>query len=377
MFQRPQHLLSRFAGKYRVFFWEEPVFEGEFPCLKVVQTPHGVHTIVPHIPRGLSQEEQNSVQEMLLSDLVRERRIRNSVLWYYTPMAVHFSRQLHMQAAAVVYDCMDELSAFRGAPIGLRTAEATLFARADLVFTGGQTLHKAKKRQHSRVYCFPSSIDRDFFKSARKDCREPDDQIAIPRPRLGYSGVIDERMDVDLLKAVAALRPDWHFVMVGPVVKISESDLPKARNIHWLGAKKYSDLPAYMAGWDVGLLPFARNESTRFISPTKTPEYLAAGLSVVSTSIADVVRPYGSEGLVHIADTPGEFIAAAEQAIATRHSKARLAKVDKFLGQMSWDATWERMATLVEDVAREAEPVPERRLPTTLPSSPPSFATGD
>jgi glycosyltransferase involved in cell wall biosynthesis len=391
VFQRPQHLLSRFAQHHRVFFWEEPVFDHATPYLEMTQTAQGVCVLVPHLPAsiapsgvasapaGLAEDERNRLQQMLLSDLVAKKRINDCVLWYYNPMAVHFSRLLRAQV--VVYDCMDELSGFRGAPMGLRAAEAALFARADLVFTGGQSLHKAKKRQHSNVYCLPSSIDRDFFHSARRYCAEPNcqpsDQFAIPRPRLGYSGVIDERMDVDLLRDAAALRPDWQFVMVGPVVKISEEELPKAPNIHWLGGKPYNELPLYMAGWDVGLLPFARNESTRFISPTKTPEYLAAGLPVVSTSIADVVRPYGVEKLVHIADDPSEFVQSAEQAMLSRNSRQRLASVDKFLAQMSWDVTWSRMAELVERVARDAQPIAARRLPAALSSPPPSFAVGD
>jgi UDP-galactopyranose mutase len=231
----------------------------------MTKTDQGLCVLVPHLPAALSENERDRVQEMLLADLVLNKKIRDCVLWYYNPMAIHFSRRLPAQI--VVYDCMDELSGFRGAPAGLRSAEKALFARADLVFTGGQTLHEAKKRQHKNVYCFPSS-DQDFFQTARRNRPEPEDQSSIPRPRLGYSGVIDERMDVDLLRNVAALRRDWHFVMVGPVVKISESELPKAANIHWLGGKQYDDLPSYMASWDVGLLPFARNESTKFISPT-------------------------------------------------------------------------------------------------------------
>jgi UDP-galactopyranose mutase len=244
---------------------------------------------------------------------------------------------------------MDELSGFRGAPSGLRTAEAELFACADLVFTGGQSLYQSKRRQHHSVHCFPSSIDREFFASARRIHAEVKDQANITHPRLGYCGVIDERMDLDLIAEVAERRPDWQLVMLGPVVKIAESDLPRQSNIHYLGAKEYRTLPSYLAGWDVGLLPFARNESTRFISPTKTPEYLAAGLPVVSTPITDVVEPYGTKQLVEIAETAEQFVESIEKAMSARNSPDRLARVDRFLSRMSWDLTWEQMNRLIQE----------------------------
>jgi UDP-galactopyranose mutase len=255
----------------------------------------------------------------------------------------------HLQAIATVYDCMDELSAFKGAPRALKDREAELFERADLVFTGGQSLYEVKRHQHQNVYAFPSSIDAQHFAQARSLSDEPADQKEIPHPRLGFFGVIDERFDIELVDAIARMRPDWQLVMIGPVVKIDPAELPHRANIHYLGSKDYKALPSYLAGWDVALLPFARNESTRFISPTKTPEYLAAGCPVVSTSIRDVVRPYGESGLVHIADTPAEFVAGVEAALS-EDDEARLKQVDAFLAQTSWDRTWGRMAGLIEDV---------------------------
>jgi UDP-galactopyranose mutase len=349
VFQRPQHLMSRFARDNRVFFWEEPVPSASNAFLDVTEPLTNLYLLVPHLPPSLTENETCLVQERLLAELMEQQDIDDYVLWYYTPMAMHFTRNLN--PTVVVYDCMDELSGFRGAPPGLRAAEAQLFRRADLIFTGGKSLYEAKCKQHSSVYCFPSSIDREFFARARSVVREPEDQSLIPRPRLGYAGVIDERMDVDLLRSFSTARPDWHFVMLGPVVKIQESELPQGPNIHYLGAKKYSDLPAYLAGWEVGMMPFAKNESTRFISPTKTPEYLAAGLPVVSTSIVDVVSQYGQSGLVHIADNCKDFVAAAEKAIQERNCEARVARADKFLQQNSWDTTWAQMAEVIASVA--------------------------
>jgi UDP-galactopyranose mutase len=345
VFQRPQHLMTRCAGACRVFYWEEPLIGGAAAFTEIREINPNLKVVVPHIPSGLSQDQVNKLQRAFLQGLMLEAEIQDPVFWYYTPLALHFSRAI--PARVVVYDCMDELSAFRGAPEGLKAAEAELFSLAHLVFTGGKSLYQSKRRQHSQVYCFPSSIDREFFATARKTRAEMKDQIDIPHPRLGFCGVIDERMDLELLAKVADMRPHWHFILLGPVVKISESDLPSRANIHYLGQQDYRSLPAYFAGWDVGLLPFARNESTRFISPTKTPEYLAAGLPAVSTPIADVVDPYGVNGLVHIARTAEEFGIAIEKALLTRNSPERLAGVDSYLSGMSWDATWKHMMHLV------------------------------
>jgi glycosyltransferase involved in cell wall biosynthesis len=348
VFQRPQHLLTRCAQTNRVFFWEEPVFDSERAFVDERNPSPGLHVLVPHLPAGLAEDENHRLQSALLARLRNEHSIKNDVVWYYTPMSLNFTREL--SPIVTIYDCMDELSAFRGAPPGLRLAEAELFSRADLVFTGGQSLFQSKRSQHHSVHCLASSIDYPFFASARTFAREPEDQSSIPHPRLGYCGVIDERIDLPLLDAIAEARPDWHLVMVGPVVKISPSDLPARPNIHYLGGRRYEQLPAYMSGWHVGLLPFAINESTRFISPTKTPEYLAAGLPVVSTPITDVVDPYGEREFVHIAGTPDKFIQAIEAALPTKHSVTRLSKADAFLAQNSWDLTWRRMARLIDEV---------------------------
>jgi UDP-galactopyranose mutase len=308
----------------------------------------GVYVVVPRLPKELEGADAlESVQRAMIDHLYAKHRITSPILWYYTPMAIGWTN--HLQGSAIVYDCMDELSAFKGAPPALKEREAELFNRADLVFTGGQSLYEVKRHQHKNVYAFPSSIDAAHFAQARSVVEEPADQAEIPHPRLGFFGVIDERMDIELLEAVAAARPDWHLVIVGPVVKIDPADLPRRENIHYLGGKSYNELPSYLAGWDVALLPFARNESTRFISPTKTPEYLAAGCPVVSTSIRDVVRPYGEHGLVHIADDASGFVASVEAAM-NEDAAARMREVDVFLSQTSWDQTWGRMNELIGDV---------------------------
>lgn len=348
MFQRPQHLMSRFARNHRVFYFEEPVFEEGGPSLRVATCPDTqVHICTPVLPHGLSPASIVQLQRELLDAFVIDKGIEQFVSWYYTPMAREFSVQLN--PVLTVYDCMDELSAFAGAPPAMLLNEQELFEAANLVFTGGASLFESKRKQHASVHLYPSSVDVSHFATARTEKRDPADQSGLLHPRIGYAGVIDERMDLPLLAGIAAMRPEWQLMLLGPVVKIDPATLPKAPNIHYLGMKPYQELPAYFSGWEIGMLPFARNESTRFISPTKTPEYLAANLNVISTSIRDVVRPYGELGLVAIADTPEQFVSAAERFLKHSRKESDTARADAFLSRNSWEKTWSEMN---EDMSR-------------------------
>ena len=351
VYQRPQHLMARFAREYRVMFVEEPVgTDAAKPWLESHAVGGGIQIVVPQMPRSLTGPEADSAQRALLDQLLATEGIRRPLLYYFTPLPLKFSDRI--SASLVVYDCMDELSGFAGAPPETVELERALLARADLVFTGGVSLFEAKRHLHPNIHAFPSSVDVAHFARARGLRSDPEDQAQLPRPRLGFYGVIDERLDLELIDAVAAMRPDWQLVMVGPVVKIDPAVLPRRSNIRWLGPKLYEELPLYLAGWDVALLPFARNESTRFISPTKTPEYLAGGRPVVSTPIADVVRTYGQAGLTRIAETPEDFVVQCEAALHdARRPTAWLARVDRALGQMSWDSTYARMRELMRCAA--------------------------
>lgn len=347
VFQRPQHLLSRFATRQRVFFVEEPVADDGPTRMESRVSREGVVVAVPHLPHDLmnNAEARTAAQRELLDDLMQRSDISEYVLWYYTPMALSFTG--HLSPRATVFDCMDELSAFSGAPPEMRLRERELLTLSDLVFTGGQSLYEAKRSRHPAVRCFPSSVDAAHFRRARDRVSHPEDQASLPHPRIGYAGVIDERMDYRLIDHVAQARPDWQLIMLGPVVKVDPASLPKRPNIHWLGMKPYEQLPDYLAGWDVAMLPFAHNESTRFISPTKTPEYLAAGKPVVSTSIRDVVRPYGIEGLAFIADEPEDFVRAIAQALEV-DLREHHRRSDAILDQGSWDRTAAQMMDAIE-----------------------------
>lgn len=351
VFQRPQHLMTRFAKHRRVFFIEEPLFEDvSFPKIHTHQSEEGVFVITPYLPQAFSnrKQHQDMVQVALLEELLLARNITDYSAWYYTPMSLTFSRQLTPKH--VIFDIIDELSLFKDAPIQMKELESELFKKTDLAFASTQSLFNAKCSRYTNIHVFPNSIDKAHFGKARLKNVDPADQINIPHPRIGFFGVIDERIDLQLLSEMSRLQPDLQFVMIGPVVKMDPATLPQSKNIHYLGQKSYHELPQYVSGWDCAMMPFAVNESTRFISPTKTAEFLAAGLPVTCTAIEDVVTFYGDENLVRIAQTAAEFIESFYEAFKDRKNFKWQLKVDSFLADTSWDATWLAMATLENEI---------------------------
>jgi UDP-galactopyranose mutase len=347
VYQRPQHLLARLAATHPVVFVEEPEFE-EGPPRWDRSTPQPNVTVYrPRTPirsHGFDGEQQAAL-EPLISELSAELGNATLVAWLYTPMALPLALSLDPQAA--VYDCMDELSLFLGAPPQLLTRESQLLEYADVMFTGGPSLFRAKQSRHPNVHCFPSSVDAEHFRLQGKQVPESEEQSDIPHPRLGFYGVIDERLDLEIVERLSQAHPEWHIVLVGPVVKIDPNRLPRRPNIHYFGQRSYDQLPGYLAGWDVCLLPFARNDATKFISPTKTLEYMAAELPIVSTPITDVAEPYGH--IVYLGGTPEEFISACEAALASSPEERarRAAQMRQVLAGTSWDVTVANMEKLV------------------------------
>jgi glycosyltransferase involved in cell wall biosynthesis len=351
VWQRPQHLLSRFAQHGRVFYVEDAFYHNDDliePHVEIKPRDNGVKVVVVHLPQRLRHDEAAADQAQFetLSHYFNEQGVTNYIFWYYTPMALGKSRQFTPKL--IVYDCMDELAAFKFAPPALREREQELFSKADLVFTGGHTLYESKREQHPDAHPFPSSIDKAHFGQARGPLAEPADQAGIAHPRIGFFGVVDERLDIELLRELSQAHSEWQFVIIGPVVKIDPAVLPRTANVHYLGGKDYKELPSYLKGWDVATLLFADNESTKFISPTKTPEYLAAGNPVVSTPIRDVVRPYGDLNLVQIADNAADFGKAIEKALTQREDADWRQRTDDYLATISWDQTWQQMVDLMQ-----------------------------
>ena len=354
VYQRPQHLLSRLAARHPVVFIEEPELDAAGPPRWERSTPHPNVTVYrPRTPVSTPgfHGDQFPLLESLMAELSPDLGRAKLLAWLYTPMALPLALTLDPDAA--VYDCMDELSLFLGAPPELLAFENQLLEYADLMFTGGPSLFRAKESRHPNVHCFPSSVDAQHFRlrgPAGHEVNEAEDQAKLPHPRLGFYGVIDEQLDLEIVDRLAEAHPDWQIVMVGPVVKIDPARLPRKSNIHYLGQRSYEELPRYLAGWDVCLLPFARNDATKFISPTKTLEYMAAELPLVSTPITDVAEPYGS--IVYLGDAPEEFVAACETALASSPEDwaSRAAQMRQVLAGTSWDVTVSTMENLLNQV---------------------------
>lgn len=356
VYQRPQHVLSRAARHFDILYVEEPLDSADH-APDWVFTDAGVadgqiRVATPLISHGLAHAARVDLLETMLRRLVAGRPI--AVGWFYTPMALEYARGLN--PAVIVYDNMDELSLFHGADSRMLLLENELLARADIVFTGGHSLYEAKRSRHANIHPVPSSVDKKHFERSIETVTHQAYQRTTASC-VGFFGVIDERMDMALVDAVAALRPDLEFQMVGPIVKIDPGTRSVRPNIKWLGGRDYADLPAILHGWTCGFMPFARNDATRFISPTKTPEFLAAGLPVVSTAIRDVVRPYGELGLVRIADTPETFAAAIDLAIGDAATARWRRDVAAHLATMSWDHTWAFMFDQIEALGTPAREI--------------------
>ncbi|MBG9387626.1 glycosyltransferase [Caenimonas aquaedulcis] len=353
VYQRPQHLLSRLAMRWPVIFIEEPVPGADSDRIEFIAAAEGVEVWRPHV-RGTEQgmhPAHKAVLQKLIGQAIQSRKVRDYWIWFYTPMAMPIAEKL--EPGGVIHDCMDELSLFRGAPPELLEQETALFRAADVVFTGGRSLYNAKRDRHANVHCFPSSVDALHFRAGVQDHPL---QAALPHPRIGYCGVIDERIDIELIAGIARARPHWELVMVGPTAKIDPASLPQLPNIHWLGQQSYQDLPAFINGWDVCLLPFAINDATRFISPTKTLEYMACGKPSVSTAIRDVVEPYGH--VVPIRSDAAGFVEACDAILARSPQERRDhdEAIARIIARTSWDATAQAIAELIveAEATREA-----------------------
>jgi len=361
VWQRPQHLLSRLAQQRRVLFVEEPISRTDItaPYLEIFPAKNANNVMVLRLIQpveenrwiGHGDAQTQAVYSRLLKDYLRAEGYIDPVLWMYTPMGLEFVDTL--DPALLIYDVMDQLAAFKGAPRQLLEREKELLGRADLVFTGGVSLYRDKLPFNENTHLFPSGVEIEHFaKAAQPDAfARPDDLAGLPQaqPLLGYYGVIDERMDLALLDYVAQARPNWQIVMLGPIAKIDQADLPQAANLHYPGMKSYEQLPAYLAHFDVALIPFAMNEATRYLSPTKTLEYMAAQKPVVSNPIPDVVELYGE--VVRVAHTPAEFVAQIEAAIQENPQTNR-AKVEELLARYTWDSIAAKMSELIEAEAK-------------------------
>lgn len=332
VYQRPQHLLTRLAKDYKMLVVEEPIGKHAEAHTQITAVSENLHVLKPQI---------NHINELgeYLRSVLKQKSFSHA--WFYSAAFVPILDALDFDT--IIYDCMDELSLFKGASNTLISQETYLLSEADIVFTGGKSLYEAKKQNHKNVFCFPSSVDVDHFAGQRNSSDIPSDIADVPSPIVGYYGVIDERIDLELIEKTAKNSPDHSFVMIGPICKIEEEDLPRAKNIFYLGMKSYDELPAYLNSFDFAMMPFALNDSTKFISPTKTLEYMCANIPIISTRIKDVVREY-SDCINLIRDE-------ADFAEALKKPKQNFAMFyEDVLENTSWDKTANRMSEIIEKV---------------------------
>ena len=354
VWQRPQHLMSRFASRCRVIYVDPPVLGAGGGQAYLQEQPGvpGVRVLRPIFPDTLLETPGNSYWELwhgLLPEVLAQAG-GNTLLWVSSPMADSLVAAALPRVKLAVYDCMDDLASFRGGTDEMRRREAHLLELVDLLFTGGYSMYEARKTRHPRAYCFPSGVDVAHYRRTQDlATQEPASIAHIPHPRLGYFGVLDERIDWELIAEVAERRPAWQWVLVGPTAKVNPEELPVAHNIHYLGQQQYADLPAFLKGFDIATMPFALNEATRHISPTKTLEYLAGGKPVISTSVPDVVAFY--RDIVSLADGPTAWLKAADRMLAAtaQQRQARIERAGRIVQESSWDSIAERMWSLMED----------------------------
>lgn len=362
VWQRPQQFLSRFARKHPILFVEEPVFdvaEGGEARLQMHQVMPNVSVACPHCPDSWSRrpdlpEKLREFTQQAIEQMNTTGAFDQPLLWYYSPMDASWSLG-QFQHRGIVYDCMDELSQFTGAPKQLVDNERRLMQYADVVFTGGHELWNKKKQQHDNVHFFGCGVEVDHFGLAMDPATSiPPDIDFMARPIIGWFGVIDERVDYHMVGEMARMQPNWSFAMIGPIVKVDPNLLPHAPNLFWLGSRDYTVLPNYCRAFDVCMMCFAINEATEYINPTKALEYLATGRPVISTPVRDVVKQYSD--LMEIGGTPEELVAAAERAL-TSPDKDRIQRGLEKARNASWEATVAKMQALIgEGIERDDRP---------------------
>ncbi len=358
VWQRPQQFISRISQKHRVLFVE---MAGPDETLAVPTAHLSTLADFPNISvlrmqfpawrwadgEYVDRERRRILEEVLQGPLAGE--FDNFVQWFYDPMAFTAFGE-GMGELAVVYDCMDELSKFKGAPPEIAQRELDLLQRADVVFTGGRRLYESKSQWNSNCHFYGCGVDGGHFGKAREvGTQIPAELASLPKPVLGYFGVVDERMDYELVARMADANPAWSVVVIGPVVKVDPGSMPQRPNLHWLGGRAYNELPAVCKGFDLCLMPFARNESTEYINPTKALEYMATGRAIVSTAVPDVVSNFGE--VVKIANSHEEFIELCRRSVAHPDYRA-ISRGLKMVRENSWEAIVDKLEELIGDAVR-------------------------
>jgi glycosyltransferase involved in cell wall biosynthesis len=359
VWQRPQQFLSRLSQRHPILFIEGPILHDKneaptFELLPVAQYPN-VTVMRTHFPASRFQngawvdaERLRLLKEAMNGPL--KGRFECAVQWFYDPMAAPcFIGKIGERA--VVYDCMDELSQFKFAPPEIVAREKVLLASADVVFAGGRKMWLSKSRHNDNAHFYGCGVDVQHFAKARlAETELPADVANLKRPILGYFGVVDERLDYDLIAKLADADPNWQIVMVGPTAKVNPDDLPKRANIHWLGRREYAQLPNYTKAFDVCLMPFALNEATEYINPTKALEYMATGRPIVSTAVPDVVSNFSEA--VNVAISQDCFVEMCVRALSAPDEEA-IQRGIEMANNNQWDAIVAKLEGHIEDVFKK------------------------
>lgn len=339
VYQRPQHIISRISKTMKTLFIEEPLYNNESKeSGNLIIINDMLHVLQPNV------KDIESIAA-IIPEYVKNKDI--PVGWFYSAIFCPLSECIDFET--IVYDCMEELSLLKGSAKNVINQEKYLISNADIIFTSGKSLYELKKQWHTNVHCFPSSVDEPHFAKALNGIKVADDVANLQSPIVGYYGVIDERIDFALLHETALKLPNVSFVMIGPLSKIEKNDLPQEDNIHYLGMKSYNELPHYLKAFDIAMIPFAVNDTTKYISPTKTLEYMSAGKPIISTKITDIVHDYGI--CLSMVESADEFYEAIKFALdKTDHFSMEL-EYHKILKKTSWDITAVKMKSIIKTFA--------------------------
>jgi glycosyltransferase involved in cell wall biosynthesis len=313
----------------------------------VQQVRENFHVLTPPvIPLPSSHWAKRLNRKMLVSSIRGALRGLGDgplQVWSFTPDVSYLLDALTPRK--VIYYCVDDFASFTGYDRRrVQSDEVDLCKRADLVVTTSRALQEAKKSLNSNTIFVPHGVDYEHFAKALCPCAEPVDLSAIPRPRVGFFGLIRDWLDLDLVRQVAAKRPAWQFVFIGGHDWSVDLSLYRMPNIHFIGGRPYGDLPAYCAHMDVGLIPFKLNELTMSVNPIKLREYLAAGLPVAATPLPEV-QAYSE--LVRIGAGPTDFTAAIEAALQTPPEARR--RLSEAMAAETWPTKMEQICRCLQD----------------------------
>jgi hypothetical protein len=359
---RTPQLMAALAGRWQILFVEAPRHAAGAARLesRAIRAGLTVLTLTTPAPAAGFHDDAQAFGVTLLREELAGRRLKIDIAWLDTPMAWPLAQALGI--ACLAYDCLE------GPPASLQfdaallhQRESALMRTAALMVAAGPSLFNAHRHRHANLHCVCSAVHAEHFSPASLELTSARArrghvlQSSLARPRLGYFGSIDERLDLDLLAALADRQPGWAFVMVGSVAGIAAERLPQRRNIHWLGEQDDALLPYLLAGWDLALMPYVVSEATRFLMPSQTLEYMAGYQPIVSTPVRDVQALYAPA--VTIAAPQAEaFSSACEEVLAesARARSARLIDMARIVARHAWANTADFVHGLLDEVLTSA-----------------------